>query len=367
MISYQFHTFSLQLLCCALLISAFVLNSCLLHHKSLWHTSHQHISTPLKPTTRPRRRAKMTSTRVEQSSQSVLCGKAPERSSTSTLPPNYEAGDFAKIRALSVASSNSHASLPDYQDAVQLAEASSSSSSPKFYPTKTFQIQNAGHPLFALPSPPKPIPIPVFEVDASGEVGNLIYESLRHTRGSGNCMLIRAGDSFEEPLSRTVYRFGPGKPPRLQLSGTVACNEEFEVVNKGLTTRAQVIRTHLGTFQWRYASRQERQEANADSLLVFEQITTVVLLGGKKEEQRRRVAHLVRNNEFRTEGTRGCTAGNGGRLMMDLRGWMGTKGDAEQMEVLVITGCLVMLKKEIDRRRVHQAVVIMGGASGGGP
>jgi hypothetical protein len=136
----------------------------------------------------------------------------------------------------------------------------------------------------------------------------------------------------------------------------MAYEEQFEVVNKGFATRTQVFRTHLGTFQWRYAGREERKAAGADNLLVLDRITKVALEGGRQEERRTPVARLVRNAEVRSKGTRVTTAGNGGRLMMNLREWEGTKGEVEQMEVLVVASCLVMLKKEIDRRRMHQAI-----------
>lgn len=138
----------------------------------------------------------------------------------------------------------------------------------------------------------------------------------------------------------------------------MAYEEGFEVVSKGFTTRAQVFRTHLGTFQWRYAGRKERKAAQADNLMVLDRIVKVALEGGKQEEKRIPVARLVRNAEVRSKETRITTAGNGGRLMMNLMEWEGTKGDAEQMEVLVVASCLVMLKKEVDRRRMHQAIAM---------
>lgn len=138
----------------------------------------------------------------------------------------------------------------------------------------------------------------------------------------------------------------------------MAYEEEFEVVNKGFTTRAQVFRTHLGTFQWRYAGREERKAAGANNLMVLDRIIKVALEGGKQEEKRIPVARLVRNAEVRSKETKITTAGNGGRLMMNLMEWEGTKGDAEQVEVLVVASCLVMLKKEVDRRRMHQAITM---------
>ncbi|EFY96810.1 hypothetical protein MAA_07623 [Metarhizium robertsii ARSEF 23] len=76
------------------------------------------------------------------------------------------------------------------------------------------------------------------------------------------------------------------------------------------------------------------------------------------------VAQLVRSEALRTPGTSGATAGNGGRLLMDLGEWVGGKTEARAAEVLVLSSCLVMLKKEVDRRRAAQFMVLAG-ASGG--
>lgn len=85
---------------------------------------------------------------------------------------------------------------------------------------------------------------------------------------------------------------------------------------------------------------------------------------GKFEGERRtKVAQMVRSGETRTPGTKASTAGNGGRLEIDK--WAGktrvngAKGEEPVVdEVIVIVTCLVMLKKEIDRRRVLQTLVV---------
>ncbi|KAF5004951.1 hypothetical protein FDECE_8566, partial [Fusarium decemcellulare] len=171
---------------------------------------------------------------------------------------------------------------------------------------------------------------------------------------------------------------GPGRPPKIRLIGngtdqddSSTLEEEFELGCKGVLTRSVIMRTHLGTFEWRYSSRAERRAAQAwvgeevGCLLIFDQVTNVALAGGKQEERRRKVAQFVRSDSLRTEGSRRSSAGNGGRLMLDLREWADRKGEAEQMELLAVASCISMMKKEIDRRRMHQTMVIMGGASGG--
>lgn len=287
-----------------------------------------------------------------------------------TLPPEYAQGDYIELGALETSPSASTESLPTYETINTTAAAAASSSSTSaiaattgLNATHVYQIDTQGHPLISLPIPPKLHPIVVSTVLPTGEVGPAIYQSLREKRGSGTCALVHAGDDLaESPLSTTLYRFGPGRPPRIQLAGEVACDEVFEVASRCVGTRAATIRTHLGTFQWRYASRQERKAIGASNLLVLDQITTIALAGGKQEERRRRVAQLVRSDEFRTPGTKASTAGNGGRLMMDLTRWTDGKTEAKQMEVLAITTCINMLKREIDRRRAVQFMVIAGAA-----
>ncbi|KAJ6786416.1 hypothetical protein PWT90_04038 [Aphanocladium album] len=307
-----------------------------------------------------------------QPAESAVHRRHSQMSSTSTLP-EYELGDYPKLQALSrTASLSESSSLPDYNNLDASTSATGSASGvAAFHHTSAFQIETAGHPTFHLPTPPKPVPIPVFRVNADGTVGDMAYESLRNKRSSGSCALVRASSSggsiAEAPVCSTTYRFGPGKSPQMQLHGRLDSNEIYEVQGKGFTTRAQSIRTHLGTFEWRYADRADRRAVGANSLLLLERVTGVALAGGKKEERRAVVGMFVRSPELRTQGTSGCTAGNGGRLLLNLSDWADAKVEREQMEILAISSCIVMLKKEIDRRRVQQFMIISGAVSGGGP
>ena len=302
----------------------------------------------------------------------MALGKEALTSQTTLPPPYHDGDDNIGLGALSNASSTS--SLPQYETV-----APDHSSAAGFRPTLSYQIENNGQPIIALPLPPRPYPTPIHAVTPTGEIADKVYESVRPARNSGNSILYHISASAETPVCATTYRFGPGRPPQIRLLGPAtpshgSSDEEFEVVGRGRTTRAVSVRTHLGTFQWRYANKAERKAAGADSLLVLERVTTVARTGssgssssssGKTEEQRRRVAQLVRSDEYRTAGTGRSTAGNGGRLMMDLREWAEAdgKGEARQMEVFAVASCIVMLKKEVDRRRLHQAIVIAGAVS----
>ncbi|KAF5026086.1 hypothetical protein F66182_1808 [Fusarium sp. NRRL 66182] len=288
----------------------------------------------------------------------------------STLPPDYEATEAAELSRLSPASSSTN-SLPEYTALYDNAQALSSAAS-GFHTTKELQIQAPGLALVALPLPPQPDPIYIFNVTPTGELGEAEYVSVRPARNSGSCFLARALDPARTPLCTTIYRFGPGKPPKIRLIGDESPQhhhaEDIELSCKGVLTRSVFMRTHLGTFEWRYSSRAERRAAQAsigeevDCLLVLDQVINIAVSGGKKEERRRKVAQFVRSSGLRTEGSRKSSAGNGGRLMLDQREWADKKGEAGDIELLVVASCVSMLKKEVDRRRMHQAMVIMGGA-----
>ncbi|OAF57047.1 hypothetical protein VC83_06023 [Pseudogymnoascus destructans] len=106
-------------------------------------------------------------------------------------------------------------------------------------------------------------------------------------------------------------------------------------------------------YQWRYGGSSERRGVEGDrgkgchSLLLLERVE-----GEGKEGIRTTVARFVRGEETRTPGTKKSCSRNGGRLEMAL-----DRAGGEDMfaggigeEVVVVT-VLVMLKKEVDRRR----------------
>lgn len=130
----------------------------------------------------------------------------------------------------------------------------------------------------------------------------------------------------------------------------------FHMVGKSLLTRAVCFESkRWGKFEWRYCGKKERGT-------VGEKINNVLVLEKIVDEKRVRVAQLIRSEETRTPGTKSSYAGNGGRLEMCVGGEEGLLVD----EVTVVATCLVMMKKEIDRLRTVQ-IMVMSGAAGGGP
>jgi hypothetical protein len=224
-----------------------------------------------------------------------------------------------------------------------------------FLPTSTLQIQTPGKALFRLPSPPKELEIPIFML----ETGRPVYLSVREKRSSGNCRLVDVDSEGERVLGSTEYHWGPGKCPIVRVNGVGKGGEEeedeFEIQGKSLVSRATVFECRWGRFEWRYAGRKERSEGMS-SLLVLEKVAD----GGRV-----RVAQLVRGEETRSPGSTGSSAGNGGRLEMRLDDGDGDgKGKGQVVdEVTVVSTVLVMLKKEIDRRRALQVAMISAAVS----
>jgi hypothetical protein len=68
------------------------------------------------------------------------------------------------------------------------------------------------------------------------------------------------------------------------------------------------------------------------------------------------LAALIRNEGTRTSGSKSCSAGSGGKLLLG-EGFDSKEGLSED---LVVATCLLMLKTEIDRRRAVQFMVIAG-------
>ena len=141
--------------------------------------------------------------------------------------------------------------------------------------------------------------------------------------------------------------------------GREAGVDEFEVQGMGFKmSRSVKFQCRYGTFEWRYAGRRERAPG-VNSLLVLEKINDGENAG------RVQVAQLVRGKDTRTPDTGSSTAGNGGRLEMCLQ----IDGEGEEIldEVTVVSTALVMLKREVDRRRALQIAMIsaaVGGAVG---
>ncbi|EEP81889.1 predicted protein [Uncinocarpus reesii 1704] len=227
-----------------------------------------------------------------------------------------------------------------------------------FTPSKSLFINSHGIRLVRLPVPSSELEINIHRSD-----GSVAYTSKRDKRCSGDATLStpETGD-----MLKTIYFFGPNRDPVIRpISKTVELDDEPESSNEatGLEikvtsrwkSRTQYFTTLYGdSFQWRYV-RCDDPQLGCKKLLVLEKLDN-----NNPNSVGRRIAQLVRNEQTRPPGTTKTTAGNGGELVLDADA-MGVEID----EALVVATCLLMLKKEVDRRRMVQMMVLGGMLSAG--
>jgi hypothetical protein len=255
-------------------------------------------------------------------------------------------------------------SPPDYNEVVASDYASSQSSFPDgFLATSELQVEAIGYNTNQALSGNKTLEnISVYSVESGVPVQEK-YTSVRLKSSSNSCALVHSSDPRQNALISTIYRWGPGRHPRMRILPRDASvsveqaidddnlrGELVDVQSRSMVSRAQVFDTSLGKFEWRYGSREERKACNADSLLILERMDPIVLADGTKTRSGARVAQLIRNDQFRTPGSVRYSGGNGGRLVIDLRAWKDEKhADADGVEAFFVASCILMLKREADR------------------
>lgn len=212
-----------------------------------------------------------------------------------------------------------------------------------FQPSRILAVNAQGIGAFRLPIPSRQTEIFIYNPD-----GTEAYVSTRDKISSGNAVL---SDPKRGSLIRTEYFFGPNRDPVLHLLQTSSESLEDVTVSGNWTSRTmQFVMPGGGQFEWEYA-KEKRADGQKVRLIVFRAVET-----GKTKENKDKIAQLVRGVDTRTPGTSKCTAGNGGELQID--------GDALQShgldEAVVVATCLMMLKKEMDRRRMLQFAMIAG-------
>ncbi|KAJ6086289.1 hypothetical protein N7486_010570 [Penicillium sp. IBT 16267x] len=218
-----------------------------------------------------------------------------------------------------------------------------------FYPSRTLTVGARGISCLRLPLPPSQTEITIALAD-----GSTGYVSTRNKRRSGNSILShpKLGN-----LIRTDYFFGANRDPVLRLLQTSSViPEEIRVSSKWTSRSAHFTMPNGTEYEWAYA-KQKGPDGQKLKLIVLRAIS---MDGKGNESEHRRVAQLVRSSDTRTPGTSRCTAGNGGELQID----DGALHALHLDESIIVATCLVMLKKEIDRRRMIQAAVIAGACSG---
>jgi hypothetical protein len=167
-----------------------------------------------------------------------------------------------------------------------------------------------------------------------------IYTSERPSRWSATTFLVSStGETFGKIIGNCFSHL-PLCAIELLLLSKEGETEIVEIKCKALMTRACAFTYHGWEFKWRYVRADEGAKMNGHTLLILQRHKEGVL-------EKHVVARLVRDRVADEDGgTNATDAGRGGRLELRI-------GEEEGMkvEVLVVMSCLVMLKKEMDRRR----------------
>ncbi|KAJ5342570.1 hypothetical protein N7541_011694 [Penicillium brevicompactum] len=210
-----------------------------------------------------------------------------------------------------------------------------------FQSPRILTVNARGIGAFRLPIPSRQTETFIYNPDATEA-----YVSTRDKVCSGTAVLShpKRGD-----LIRTEYFFGPNRDPVLHLL-QVPESTGITVSGKWTSRTMQFVMPGGRQFEWEYA-KQKRADGQKVNLIVFRAV--------EAEKSHNRIAQLVRGADTRTPGTSKCTAGNGGELQIDEAALQYHELD----EAIVVATCLMMLKREMDRRRMLQFAMI-GGAAG---
>jgi hypothetical protein len=187
----------------------------------------------------------------------------------------------------------------------------------------------------------------------------LAYISRRSKLHSGDAILSDALTGKE--LVATKYFFGPGKDPILYVGPGQTCEKNKDMVSEykiqllskwtSRTMSFTMPACHKkieSRYQWAYGKRRDPYTGNKTNLITLRQQPENYI-----DHSGKIIAEFSRSSATRSVGSSRASAGNGGLLVIDR-----DAGEYLDEEVIVAT-CLVMLKREIDRRRVFQMAVVM--------
>jgi hypothetical protein len=240
-----------------------------------------------------------------------------------------------------------HASHPPSVASSEYTEYTDAGDISAFRPTKSFHVNARGIGAIRLPLPSSELEILVHNAD-----GSLAYISTRNSKCSGNAILSDAATGT--PLIASEYSFGPGRDPKMRILNGDDEVESAVTVSGKWGSRDQVFTCDSvpATFRWRYRKEKlSEDDKKKHTVLTME-------VEGSKGETAQRLAQLVRTDDTRTPGSSRSSAGNGGVLMIDELA-MKLMGISEE---LAVATALMMLKKEIDRRRAVQFAVLAAAA-----
>lgn len=212
--------------------------------------------------------------------------------------------------------------------------------------TTTLHIAAHGVPVIRLPMPSNELNIPVYN-----SAGDPVYTSVRSKRCSNSCTLSheKLGD-----LLSTTYVSGFTDPVITYLSGSKS-GQVVQVQHRYFTRTTCFTDADGKTYQWKYEKTKD-VNGKRTHMIVLREVMQVVVDDGEKRSNGggRIIARLVRDKENRTPGTSSSTAGNGGRLDI-----YESADEAVLDEGVIVATCILMLKRELDRRRALQMAMIV--------
>ncbi|KAF7591895.1 hypothetical protein BBP40_000942 [Aspergillus hancockii] len=211
-----------------------------------------------------------------------------------------------------------------------------------FLEGKRFHIEVRGIRAFRPPMPMRQNEVPIYDTN-----GALAYTATKDKTWSSHTTLSspKHGELFS-------IDFTPGGRPWIRFLQPIEGNVVPPIAVDGKwTSRNMSFMPPEGgcKWEWKYTKiiTPNRKELKAMCLEKKEP--------SESGEKVTRVAHLLRSPDTRAAGSSSCSAGNGGQLVI----CSGVDLSLVE-EALVIATCLVMLRRERDRRRFIQAMVIGG-------
>lgn len=215
-----------------------------------------------------------------------------------------------------------------------------------FYSSRALHISAQGIGLFRFPSPSKELEIPIYNSN-----GSIAYISRRESRRSGNAIL---SDPDVGDLIQSEYFFGPGRDPIISIleAGRKSESSSTKISSKWFSRTTTFFTPDGHELEWSYGKR-------IDSHNQRENVITLRLKSSGSEKHGKILSQLVRNDQTRTPGSSKSRAGNGGQLLID------ENASKFVEEPLIVATCLLMLKKEIDRRRTVQIAMMSAMISAG--
>jgi hypothetical protein len=249
--------------------------------------------------------------------------------------------DPAPQKSDEVSSDEEPLSRTSSQSAASVSDASYLPLTTLFTPTKSFFVHAHGLSSFHLVLPRQDTSIKI--TDSSGAT---VFTSERPSRWSATTSLHSASGETLGEMTGDRFSNLPLRVIDIRLLGADG-PEVVKIKRKGTATRACVFDYGGWEWKWRYGRHKEGAKTNGHTLLVLQRKQK----GGDEKEV---VARLWRDHDADKEGgTKPTDAGRGGRLEL------GFAEEERNVEVLVIMSCLVMLKKEIDRRRAARGLPVV--------